>query len=104
MTPIDDLLRAALARQRGGAPAEAAALCREIIAAEPDHVDALQTLGATLHQLGQSDEALAWFDRALAVAPASAGVLANRAAVELDRGNIERAEADARAALAIDPE
>ena len=103
MPPINDLLRAALARQRAGALAEAAALYREILAAEPAHVDALQMLGAIEHQAGRSDEAIALLDRALAVAPANAGVLANRAAVELDRGNAARAVADARAALAIDP-
>jgi predicted O-linked N-acetylglucosamine transferase (SPINDLY family) len=61
-------------------------------------------LGAILHQLDRSDEAIALFDRALAVAPAHAAVLANRAAVELDRGNAERAATDARAALAVDPQ
>jgi len=104
MPPINDLLRAALARQRTGALAEAAALYRELLAAEPAHVDALQMLGAIEHRLGRSDEAIALFDRALAAAPAHAAVLANRAAVELDRGNAERAADDARAALQIDPE
>jgi predicted O-linked N-acetylglucosamine transferase (SPINDLY family) len=61
-------------------------------------------LAAIQHQLGRSDEAIALFDRALAAAPEHAAVLANRAAVELDRGNAERAVAGARAALAIDPE
>ncbi|MET0231191.1 MAG: tetratricopeptide repeat protein, partial [Rhodanobacteraceae bacterium] len=103
MPPINDLLRAALACQRTGARAEAAALYREILEADPAHVDALQMLGAIEHALGQSEHAIALFDRAFEAAPGNAGVLANRAAVELDRGNAERAADDARAALAIDP-
>ena len=103
MAPITDLLRTALDRQRAGALVEAAALYRELLAREPDHVDALQMLGAVEHQLGRSDEALALLDRALALAPGNAGVLANRAAVALDRGDAKRAAADAEAALAIDP-
>ena len=73
MTPITDLLRTALDRQRAGALAEAAALYRELLTREPDHVDALQMLGAVEHQLGRSDEALALLDRALALAPGNAG-------------------------------
>lgn len=98
-----DLLRSALARHGAGALAEAAALYRELLAQDPDHVDALQMLGTIEHQLGRSDDALALFDRALALRPAHAGVLANRAAVELDRGEPARAAADAEAALAADP-
>ena len=103
MAPDTDLLRSALARHGAGALAEAAALYRELLAQDPDHVDALQMLGTIEHQLGRSDDALALFDRALALRPGHPGVLANRAAVELDRGEPARAAADAEAALAADP-
>jgi predicted O-linked N-acetylglucosamine transferase (SPINDLY family) len=103
MASDTDLLRSALARHGAGAVAEAAALCRELLARNPDHVDALQMLGTIEHQLGRSDDALVLFDRALALRPAHPGVLANRAAVELDRGEPARAAADAEAALAADP-
>ncbi len=103
MAEITDLLRCALDRQRAGALGEAAALYRELLAIDPDHVDALQMLGAVEHQLGRSDDALMLFDRALALAPAHPGVLANRAAIALDRGDPARAAADAKAALAADP-
>lgn len=103
MASDTDLLRSALARHGAGALAEAAALYRELLARDPDHIDALQMLGTIEHQLGRSDDALALFDRALALQPAHAGVLANRAAVELDRGEPARAAADAEAALAADP-
>ena len=103
MTPTTDLLRSALARHGAGALAEAAALYREVLVQEPEHVDALQMLGTIEHQLGRSEDALALFERALAIRPAHAGVLANRAAVELDRGEPARAAADAQAALVADP-
>ena len=62
MAPDTDLLRSALARHGAGALAEAAALYRELLAQDPDHVDALQMLGTIEHQLGRSDDALALFD------------------------------------------
>ncbi|HEV7489627.1 MAG TPA: tetratricopeptide repeat protein [Rhodanobacteraceae bacterium] len=103
MASITDILRTALDRQRAGALADAEALYREVLADNPDHVDALQMLATVLHQLGRPADALALFDRALALAPAHAGVLANRAAVELDCGEPARAAADAQAALTLDP-
>ncbi|OYV56234.1 MAG: glycosyltransferase [Acidiphilium sp. 20-67-58] len=61
------------------------------------------TLGSALSALGKTDTAISLFTQVLAAEPRHAGALLNRgnALVGLDR--IEQAEADLRAALAIDP-
>ena len=97
-----ELLRAALASQRAGELAQAAALYRDLLDQEPRSVDALHMLGMVEHQLGHDGEALERLAEALDIAPGHAGVLANRAAIHLAAGAPDRAEADARAAIAAD--
>ena len=68
----------------------------QVLTADPDHVDALHMLGMLHHQRGDHAEALVLLDRALMRAPGQAGILANRASVELARADYAAAEFDAR--------
>jgi protein O-GlcNAc transferase len=55
-----------------GKLSEAERLCKDVLRAQPQHVDALNLFGVVLGRLGRKAEAVASFDRALAAAPDSA--------------------------------
>jgi len=57
--PPGELFAAAIARQRAGDRNGAEALCRQLLAVQPDHADALHLLGLVLSQNGQHTEAVA---------------------------------------------
>ena len=64
-----DPLAAARAAHRAGRLAEAEAGYRRLLAAEPDHADALHLLGVVRHQRGADEEAVALIGRAIAANP-----------------------------------
>jgi predicted O-linked N-acetylglucosamine transferase (SPINDLY family) len=98
-----DQFQRALQLHRGGNFAGAAALYGELLQAQPEHVDALHMFGLLRHQQGQSDEALDLLGRGLALVPAHAAMLSNRASVRIAAGDACGAQADAEAALRADP-
>jgi tetratricopeptide (TPR) repeat protein len=59
-------LEAALVHQQAGRLAEAEALCREVLAAQPNHPDALHRLGVLAFHAGQSDAAMELIGKAIA--------------------------------------
>ncbi len=65
---IDTLLRA-IAHGRAGRHAEAEALLHQVLAAEPEHPNALFLLGQSALAAGRPDEAVDFLDRALALRP-----------------------------------
>jgi tetratricopeptide (TPR) repeat protein len=84
--------------------AEAAELCRTILRAYPDMVDAYVQLAANLHRLGRGDEALTTFQEAARRSPALRDALALEVGkLELDRGNLDRALENAKLAVAANP-
>ncbi|HEX3124937.1 MAG TPA: hypothetical protein VHQ21_16700 [Rhodanobacteraceae bacterium] len=103
MQSLDELFAHALARHRAGDSAAARRAYADVLARQPDHVDALHMAGLLHHQSGEHLEALRLLDAACASAPASAPILANRAGVQLALAHHAAAETDARAALAADP-
>jgi hypothetical protein len=60
------------------------------LARDPDHVAALTTRGNALRALGRLDEALADYDRALAILPHNVGAHFNRALCRLQLGDFEQ--------------
>jgi tetratricopeptide (TPR) repeat protein len=116
--PAIDTLRAALAASPGNAgievqlgtylidadrTAEAIALLTAAAAAEPD-VDTLNALGLAYGRANRGREALAVFDRALALDPESGTVLANVGAVQLDLGRIDLARGAFTRAVRSEPD
>jgi tetratricopeptide (TPR) repeat protein len=96
-------LQQATAHHQAGRLAEAHALYRQILAAEPDHPDALHLLGVLTHQAGHPAQAEPLIRRALARQP-QAFVYFNSLGNVL-RGLSRPAEAEAayRAALRLQP-
>lgn len=64
--PTDQLLNMAIDRHRRGRLAEAEALYRQILAADPDHADSLHLLGIIAHQRGQHEAAVDLIGKAIA--------------------------------------
>jgi len=104
MQSLDDLFAHALARHRAGDSVAARRAYADVLARQPDHANALHMAGLLHHQSGEHLEALRLLDAACASLPTSAALLANRAGVHLALAQHAAAEADARAALAADPE
>ena len=79
--------------RQAGRLAEAETLCRQVLAQEPSHSDALNLLGALASRAGQPDLAAELFQRALACDAGNAESYANLAAVLQAGGKLEAAKA-----------
>lgn len=73
----EQLLAYAMQAMRAGKLAGADIALRHILDIEPDHAPALNLLGVIAAQIGAREHAIAYFERALALAPATANVRAN---------------------------
>jgi predicted Zn-dependent protease len=79
-------------------------LCRAFLAAEPGHVPARRALAQMLAAAGDADRALAELDRAVALAPADAGLRLDRARVLGDAGRFAAAQREVEHVLTHEPE
>ncbi len=78
------------------------AILEELLAANPQHIDALNWMGSIRCLEGRIEEALEYSDRAVAVAPNHAGVLTNRGNILVDAGDIGGAANAYRQAIQSD--
>src|SRR5205823_1196685 len=69
MSQANDLLQQAVAMHRSGRLAEAEAIYRKVLAANPNDADALQLLGAIAHQLDRYGASIELIRRSLAIVP-----------------------------------
>jgi len=74
-------MRRALAAYQRDDLAAAHRLCRAALTADPDHFEALHLLAVVMTRLGQFEDALAAYDRALALRPDDVQALSNRGAL-----------------------
>lgn len=93
----------AMQHHHEGRFAEAEAAYRELLAAHPDHVDALHLLGFLAHQLGQNDRAVELIGRALALNPLNAPAHCNLGKVYHAQDRLDPAIASHRKALELSP-
>lgn len=100
----DALYRQAIAACEQGRLEDGVTLARAAIAADAHQVRFHRLLGMALGGLGLNDEALASFDRAIALGPASADVLGCRADVLVQSGRLEEAAECYSLALDIEPD
>jgi len=92
--------RAFCAFQRGDYRAAVRA-CRMAAELNPSLVDAYVTCGAALQRIGDLDEALCWYDRAICVNPRAERAFVNRAALRTLRNELEAARADLESAFQL---
>jgi tetratricopeptide (TPR) repeat protein len=85
----DDLVRQAFAHHQGGELAQAESGYRAVLEQEPENLNALQLLGAIAQATGRPHEAIALFERAVAIAVARGGE-AKHAALYNNLGNALR--------------
>ena len=101
---VSDALTRAVGSYRGGHFDETETLCRAILRVEAAHFDAVHLLAVVQSGLGRLQQALASYDKALAIKPAHAGALNNRGNVLRDLKRFEDALASYDQALAIKPD
>jgi tetratricopeptide (TPR) repeat protein len=94
----------AVAAFEAGRPADAERICRAVLKRQRDHFDAANLLAIIQFLRGAHAEALASFDRALAIRPADPDTLCNRGKALKDLGRFEAALASYDAALAVRPD
>jgi len=99
--PLDDIEQAS-ALHRAGQFDEAAKLCSKILAAKPDHYDALHLLGLLRHRQGRNADALRLVGAVRERAPRSAEVLDNYGLILAALARHDEALASFEEALAID--
>lgn len=98
------IMQQALFHHQAGRLAEAEALYRQILQAEPDHADALHYLGMLAHQVGRSDAAVELIGRSLAIRSDNPEANYNLGNALRAQGKPEKAAASYRRALALKPD
>jgi tetratricopeptide (TPR) repeat protein len=93
-----------LSLHQAGRLPEADAICRRILAENPNNPDALHVLGVIASQRGQLPEAQTLFMRAIALAPRSADYHNNFAVVLEKLGKFDEAERAYRTAVSLRPQ
>jgi tetratricopeptide (TPR) repeat protein len=104
MLTASEALRRAITTHNGGEFAEAERLCQAILAAEPNFFDALRLLAHVQTRLGRGNEALASYDRALALRHDDAVLFNNRGAVLQGLKRFDEALASYEQAIALKPD
>ena len=102
--PGGDVFRAGLAHHQAGRLAEAEALYRETIAAEPNHADALHLLGVIASQVGRHEVAVQLIDLAIGQDAPNSLYHSNRGLVLQRLGRFAEALASYDRALALRPD
>jgi protein O-GlcNAc transferase len=99
-----DLLKQAVSSYQAGRLDEAEGLCGAILRDNPSHVETLHLLGVIQSRHGRSKQALASYDRALAIKPNFPEVLTNRGVALWQLKRFQDALASHDRALAIKPD
>ena len=94
----------ALQHHQAGRLAEAEAIYRQVLAAEPQHADALHLLGVIAHQMGLNDRAVAMIRQAIALNPHSSIFHSNLGEAYRKLGQLDEAIAAYRQALQLQPD
>jgi tetratricopeptide (TPR) repeat protein len=95
-------LQQAVTAHRLGDLARAASLYRDILAVDPNHVEAMQLLGVAARQMGKPVLALQLIERALTLNPKHPNALANKALLLREQQDFAGALECVHAALAVD--
>jgi Flp pilus assembly protein TadD len=102
-TQLADAIRVAIDYHKAGRLNEAAALYRQMLAADPDHFDALQLLGVLSHQTGDTKRAVELLERSCTVRPDDPAAVLDLGAAYQAMHRLRDAERCFRSALAMKP-
>ena len=100
---VTQAMHQALAHHQAGRVAEAEQLYRQILAVQPNHVEAMHMAGVIASQAGRHDEAVALIGKVVQLAPRFAQAHSNLGNVLRNMGRPTEAMSSYRRALAIDP-
>jgi len=101
---IPEAFELALGHHRAGRLADAEALYRQILAAQPRHADSLHLLGVIAHQAGHDDLAVEWIRQAIAIDPTNPAAHSNLGEAYLAMGRPDEAIVSYRRALSLKPD
>lgn len=101
---LDADLHAARAHAQQGSLLQAEQAYQRVLAAAPEHAEALNFLGARALSLGQPQQALSFLERAARADPANPQLLKNLGLVYLDNDRIDEARVQLERALDIAPD
>jgi tetratricopeptide (TPR) repeat protein len=104
MTTTSEMLQTAIEHQRRGRILDAENLYRQILAREPEQVDALHHLGLASHELGRSEEAIEYLRQAVRLSPDFAEAHNSLGVVLTKARKLEDAAQSYRRALALRPD
>jgi len=94
----------AVQHHQAGRLGDAEQLYRQILAAQPNHADALHHLGVVVHQTGHHALAIEWIQQAIALAPGNSAAHANLGGAYRSVGRIAEAMACYRRAIQLNPQ
>ncbi len=100
---IQQAFTLALQRHQCGQLADAEAIYRQILAAEPRHADALHLLGVVAHQVGRNEDAMDLIRQAIAIQPNYAEAHSNLGEACRAGGELDQAIAAYRQAIVLNP-
>jgi tetratricopeptide (TPR) repeat protein len=103
MGPGETLSLAARHHQTGNLR-EAEVLYRQILQAQPGHVDALHMLGIVAHQVGKNDLAVTYIQQAIRLYPEFPAAYSNLGIALRELGKVEEAISSYRQALRLKPD
>jgi len=104
MAGISDLFHAAVTHHQYGRIREAEQVCRQLLQADPQHVDGWYLLGLVAHQEQHLDHAIAHYHQVLILRPNHYQACNNLAVALQIQGKMDEAIAHYKRALAIQPD
>ena len=104
VTAVGERFRLATRRHQNGEFQQAEELYRDVLAAAPGHVGAMNLLGVVMLQTGRLSNGLGWIDKALTLRPDDVDALNNRGNALIELKRYEEAVASFDRALALRPD
>jgi len=101
---IPQALQLAVQHHQAGRLAEAELLYRQILAAQPNHADALHLLGVMAQQVGRYDLAMDWIQQAITLRPDNPTAHSNLGEALRKAGRIDEAMAACQRAIQLKPD
>jgi predicted O-linked N-acetylglucosamine transferase (SPINDLY family) len=103
MSALSQAMKAAMRFHQAGNLAEAERIYRQVLAAQPDHADALQLLGLLEHHAGRYEAAVELIGRAIAAVPRAPALHNNLGEAYRCLGRLDEARRCYRRAVELNP-